>query len=169
MGAHGGGIAVFTEDTYGVGFVRRLSEKLGLCCHKRLYKRLAGVCNSKSIRQLKTAALDYEKVIVLVDGHWRASDVKKAMDKHLGKLEPELRSRIHLIIIESEIEEWICESLGLSYRGLKPSHVLSDYLCHERGYKYEKSMLPEFADIIDPGKLMNNRSFKSFIRALKDP
>ncbi len=169
MGPRGGGVAVFTEDTYGAKFVKRLLGRLGLSSCVGLCKRLAGVCSSKSVRQLKAAALDYEKVVVLVDGDWEPEKVRRKMGEHVCCLGKGLREKVYVIVVESEIEEWVCESLGLKYRGLKPSCVLSNYLRRERGYGYEKYMLPDFADVISPDKLGDNESFVSFVDTIRDP
>ena len=168
MGARGGGVAVFTEDSYGAEFVRRLLERPGLSGRAGYCRRLAGVCSSKSVRQLKAAALDYEKVVVLVDGDWDPENVRKRMNEHLENLRGELGSKVRVIVVESEIEEWVCESLGLRYRGLKPSQVLSDHLRREKRCEYEKYMLPSLAGYVNPEKLASNSSFNSFIRSIRD-
>jgi len=169
MGRTSSKIVVFTEDSYGRFFIKRLVYgKLNLEKEIRV-QRLAGVCYTKSTRQLIAASSDCSKIVILVDGDGEPENVERLMERHIRKALEKVHSlSIHLIVVNTEIEEWVCEGLGIRY-GQKPSEDLNRYLQKNFGYTYRKSMLPDFADKIDPTKLSKSKSFARFMKALEDP
>lgn len=171
VGRAQGKVAILAEDSYGASFVLSLLEKIGLRSRVGYCRRFAGPCNTKSFRQMAAAAQDYERVVILVDGDWNPASVEERILAHLQRLKEGLRAKVSIVVVESEIEEWVCKCLELSLgRGQKPSEVLSQYIQRERGVKYEKWMLPTLARKIDVETLWrlyaDDDSFKRFVDAV---
>ncbi|UNQ73709.1 hypothetical protein [Infirmifilum sp. NZ] len=173
--ATSGRIAVFVEDAYGKEFIERLLAKLQPSHQVGVIKRFAGPCNTKSTRQLLSSTHDHDRVVVLVDGDWNPSDVRRRIEEHIDDIRDEdrrreVRSKVRIVVVESEIEEWICHSLGLGVgRGQKPSEVLSQYLQREESRNYGKWELPRYAELVavNCGSLYGkNPSFKEFLDCL---
>lgn len=163
-------IQIFTEDRYGGAFVKKLINRLiylgfiskNISVKTRLF---VGRCNPKVYRQVKAAHIDYDKIIILMDAHGR--DVKKieaSVKRHIPK---ECREKVHIVILNYEIEEWICYGLGIKFNQ-KPSESLNEYLMKHRGAeeRYEKYMLVSFADKINLNRLCSYPSFRNFLNAL---
>jgi len=169
MGKTSSKIVIFTEDSYGKFFIKRLVYgKLNLKKEIRV-QRLAGVCYTKSTRQIIAASSDCNKIVILVDGDDEPEKVRSSMEGHIRKAQEKVYClNIYLIVVDTEIEEWVCEGLGICY-GRKPSEDLNRYLQQNFGYMYRKSMLPDFASKVDPTKLSENKSFVRFMKALEDP
>ncbi|RLE77172.1 MAG: hypothetical protein DRJ52_11495 [Thermoprotei archaeon] len=54
--------------------------------------------------------------MILVDGDGEQENVERFMERHIRKAQEKVRSlSIYLIVINTEIEEWVCEGLGISY------------------------------------------------------
>ena len=147
-------IAILSEDTYGKLFLKKLVERINVG-YKVIVDRFVGVCNTKSTRQVK-AKLELacvDRVIIVVDADCGPEDeVYRRVICHIPR---NLRHRVKIVIVKTEIEEWICRSLGIKH-GCKPSDDLNKYVQRKYGRKYTKSMLPSFADKIDIEKLAEN-------------
>jgi len=166
-------IIIFTEDRYGCEFLRKLIQRLvdkSIISDIKVEKcgRLAGKCNPKTTRQLKASCelIEYDKLLIISDGeNMDMQNVEKQIRIHI----PEGTCRnIALVIIDSMIEEWICQGLCINY-GSNPVKDLSDWVREHKNRRrgYKKYMLPSFAEIIDLNKLMGNRSFQRFLQALQ--
>ena len=170
MGQHKNNTIIFTEDTYGTDFIKKLLHRQRINVDA---KRLAGICYPKIVRQLKAAALDYQKVIILADGDWNPQQTKQKLQEHIAHINPKLRQKIHLVIVQSEIEEWITTALDILLKpGQKPSKLLTQHLRRKtRNPKteYQKHMLPKLAEQINTQKLSKNPSYQKLIKTLKDP
>jgi len=106
----------------------------------------------------------YNKVILLCDGDGNPGKVFDEVKDHVPK---DLLDRVIIIVLDHEIEEWICTSLGIRW-SFKPSKALDQYV--RRNIKkdgYRKRDLPKYIKYLDINKLLNNsRSFKEFYNAI---
>ena len=170
-------ITLLTEDRYGVEFLKRLihSKLAGLIDVRSVslnIQRIAGLCSLKFTRQLTLLASMSDKTIIIVDGNGQPNKVYESIyEKHVKQVEKRLRNvRIAMVVLDKEIEEWVCLSLNIKY-GHKPSEALNEYLRRKHGarLRYEKYMLPDFTDKLDIQKLIKlSRSFRKFIHELKN-
>ncbi len=164
-------VMIFTEDTYGRDFIKELvnrMKRLGVIDKSVKVKttKLAGVCNTKSERQIKASSTSFDRILIIVDADGGAiDDVKSRVESHIPNF---LKSKTRTIIIKYEIEEWILESHGVKVKG-KPSEQLNQYIKKLRGdasARYKKSMLPTFANDIKFEKVMHNESFRQLLEGL---
>lgn len=164
-------IIIYTEDTYGVDFFKNLIERL----IKENFvsdlivkcQRLAGKCWEKTKRQINSSGEFYEKIIIIIDGEGsNRNEVFEDMKQHIPNY---LQQKVHIIIFEYMIEEWICQGFNIRFRN-RPSEDLSNWLRNEKGYKYsyKKNKLPEFANKIDISQLEENTNFTSLLNILRD-
>ncbi|MGC8726309.1 MAG: hypothetical protein ACP5RS_07040 [Thermoplasmata archaeon] len=158
-------ISVFTEDKYGPQFIKKLflilKNKKIINQNIILYNaHRYPVCNYKLGRMVSSALTDRDKALVLVDADGsNREDVKNSTLKHI---KDEDKSKTEVIVLEYEIEEWICISSDLLWKGDKPSNILKSEL------KYEKYKLPDYADKLNFEKLSKSSlSFKDFLNSLK--
>lgn len=164
---------IFSEDAHGPEFFKRLVEQLKKesIVDKSLYidtKRLPGICYTKSERAIKAANIDFDKIVVVVDADGPANreEVFKRVDVHIAK---EIKSKVEVIILDYELEEWICYSFGIHFAGDKPSKALNGRCKEKRGSKrgYKKWQLPKFVENLDINALRRNcRSFEEFVSIL---
>lgn len=152
---------IFAEDSYGKLFfprlIERLKEESSLPNIKIRADRLPGKCYEKSRRAID-ASSDFDKIIVIVDAEGESKE--ETGDKVWIHVPPEVKSRVEVVVLPYEVEEWICFSQGLKFGHKKPSEVL------KRRLGYEKSQLPEYAGRLDLKKLRYYPSFKEFVQAL---
>ncbi|MFX0174395.1 MAG: hypothetical protein ACFE9L_21160 [Candidatus Hodarchaeota archaeon] len=124
-------------------------------------KHLAQLCNVKINRQIKAEHLSqtYDLIIVIIDGDGQVNQKKLEMEQHI---ETNYVQITKIIVIETEIEEWLCESLDIEYN-MKPSRVL-------RSVKnYEKRKLPDLIHLLNYEKLLfQNGSFQEFVETLNE-
>ncbi|MHA1709883.1 MAG: hypothetical protein ACTSXJ_08720 [Candidatus Baldrarchaeia archaeon] len=88
---------LYVEDTYAEEALKMLVEKLkemniierGM---KVVVKFIPGLCSTKFERVLKAASEEYEKVIILIDGHGDPDGAKKREEEHLPR-EEKLREK----------------------------------------------------------------------------
>jgi len=85
----------------------------------------------KSERAIKAASIDFDKIVVVVDADGPANrdEVFKRVDVHIVK---EIKSKVDVIILDYELEEWICYSFGIQLGADKPFKALS-VRCKKRG------------------------------------
>jgi uncharacterized protein YuzE len=104
--------------------------------------------------------------VVDADGPANREDVFKRVDVHIAK---EIKSKVDVIILDYELEEWICYSFGIHFAGDKPSKALNERCKGKRGSKkgYKKWQLPKFVENLDINALRRNcRSFEEFVSML---
>ena len=138
---------------------------------KKLYMgtaRLPGKCYPKSEKAIKAASIDFDKIIVVVDadGPENRDKVFKEVDVHIVE---EIKSKVDVMILDYEIEEWICYSLGIHFGGGKPSSALNEWCKRNKGSKrgYKKWQLPRFVENLDINALRRNCcSFEDFVSIL---
>ena len=149
------------EDSFGPDFITRLFKKKvneGL-----LVGRLVGVTpcliGNKLRRKVNAAFLDVERVIILMDADGQP------LDQQTKKIKQYLDDRhldcISIILLDYEIEEWICYSQGIPIKNEKPSKIL------KIRQNYQKNHLPKFAERIDCKKLASCPSFRRLAYALE--
>ena len=149
------------EDSFGPDFITKLFKKKfdeGL-----LSGKLAGVTScligNKLRRKVNAALLDVDHVIVLMDADGqplgqRTEAIKRYLDvKYLDY--------VSIVLLDYEIEEWICYSLGIPTKGEKPSAILKNHK------NYKKNHLPRFAEKLDCKILASCPSFLRLTQVLK--
>lgn len=95
------------------------------------------------------------------DGPERKDKIRGDIEMHLKHVPRNLREKVRLLIIDYEIEEWICVSEGLRFGKEKPSKVL------EKEQGYEKWKLSRYVERLNFEILRNHPSFKEFLEFLK--
>ena len=175
-------IAVFTEDRYGPGFIRKVIGRLiseeyvkeniefaRLGNFVRMGKNPALIKKCHNVgRKVKAVVKDVDRVLIVIDKEDTYNyDEDREIWRHLRDLKEDYRRKIRVIALEPEIEEWICISLSLNFdktgydKTRKPSKVL------ERGHNYEKSKLDRYVEKLDFEMLMkNSSSFRDFYNSL---
>ncbi len=166
-------VAIFTEDRYGLGFIKAVVNRL--IAEKRIQKvefvrtytpSLIKKCHN--VRKVKSVVREVDKVLIIIDKENIYNyDEDKDIWRHLSGLKSEDKGKIVVIATEPEIEEWICISCGITFDKTgynvkdKPSEVLKRKLC------YKKEKLKDFADKLNFEKLLNkSKSFEIFYKAL---
>jgi hypothetical protein len=175
-------IAVFTEDRYGPGFIKKvinrlISEeyvkeniefaKLGNFVRMGKNPALIKKCHNVG-KKVKAIIKDVDRVLIVIDKEDSYNyDENREIWRHLKDLKEEYRKKIRVIALEPEIEEWICISLSLNFdktgydKTRKPSKVL------ERSDKYEKSKLDRYVEKLDFETLLKkSSSFRDFYNSL---
>lgn len=167
-------IAIYIEDTYGPGFIRKVINHLikeGYIKNRRFkYRKETPALIEKchNVRKVKPVIREVDRILIIIDKENTYNyDEDKEIWGHLGRLKDEDRSKIVVIATEPEIEEWICISLGMEFdrTGYNTNNKPSKVLKREEDYKKEK--LEDFADKLDFNKLLaESESFKLFYESL---
>ena len=167
-------VAIFTEDRYGIGFVKGVIVRLknegfikNIVFARTYTPALIKKCHN--VRKVKSVVKDVDKVIIIVDKENESEyDEYEEIWRHLKNLGDEDKKKIAVIAAEPCIEEWICTSLGLEFDGSgfnadkKPDRILKE----NRGYR--KSDLPNYVRDLDFDKLLkSSRSFSELVEHLK--
>lgn len=168
-----GSCKIFSEDAYGPEFFKKLNNKLkreGVLDENLPFEKpqhFPGKCNTKSGRIISTAGYDFDRVVVVVDADDpnKRDDAYSQIEVHLVE---EIKSKVYIIVLDYEIEEWICHSLEIDFRNEKPTEALDKWCRVNRGkgYKKDKWQLPSFVDYLDIEKLMAHTSFRDYIEAV---
>ena len=151
------------EDCFGKEFFKRLfCKKLDENIFRGHLKSVKQIQMSPKIsRIIKQHASGVDRIIIIMDSEGQPIKDKEA--KLLGYAGKEYRKIVSIVLVDYEIEEWICYSLDIKPGGKKPSNVLK----YER--EYRKSQLPKYVDELDCKKLMGCGSFKRFASLLSAP
>lgn len=121
-----------------------------------------GPCNQKLDRQIR--ALYFQKsfnaFLVVADADGKAQNpIKQKIVTHFS--DP-ANVQFEVIIFEHEIEDWICDSMGICVKGNKAAATLSK---HEN---YEKYRLPHYVKDLDLKELCANcKTFQMFLSFLQ--
>lgn len=156
-------VALYAEDAFGPQFFRKLIPVLreqGLVPPETTLVDASKypVCNPKLGRIIAAARERTSRIIVVVDAD--GGNVTTAGLRTLGHVVPVDRDVTRVIVIDYEIEEWICVSMGYKTFGRKPSEVLREKL------GYEKYRLPEYVAKLDFARLgRESASFARFLAA----
>ncbi len=169
-------IYLFVEDSYGVVFFKKLIENINnlniLKKPIKISKRngittpqsIGGyLCNPKIERDILAASnfTTCEKIIIVIDGDKNQNKINENKDKIKKHIPKNINKPCKEIIIDYEIEEWICMCNNIKWGNDKPSDILKSKL------KYKKSQLPNYGNKLDIIYLYNNsNSFKQFIYEL---
>jgi hypothetical protein len=153
------------EDTSGKdffkGLIKRLKDEKWIRRDLSFsYRRLQCFCNPKISRIMRAAQIKYDptRFIITCDGDGRALQKERQMEKHVDS---QLKSKTVVIVIDTEIEEWICISKGYSFSG-KPSKFL------ERKIGYKKRNLPKYFRYLDIDCLFAEcNSFRLLVESLR--
>jgi hypothetical protein len=169
-------IAIYTEDTYGPAFIRKVINRLikdGKIKNRKFeYQRnspaLIKKCNESKFRKVRSVIKEVDRVLIIIDKEKTYNyDENKAVWQHLSGLKNEYLRKIVVIATEPEIEEWICISLGIDFdrTGYNAKDKPSEVLKRKLGYKKER--LKDFANKLDFNKLLaESESFKLFYESL---
>jgi hypothetical protein len=154
---------ILCEDKYGGPFLRDLTNRLK---NTGLISRNVGVdtakfygaCNVKLERQL--LAMSQTKTcrfIILVDADGRdKTSVRARVAQHIPR---NLTGTTHTIVLDYEIEDWICAGLGIRFN-CKTAVLL------KRRFGYEKYNLKSYVPKLDIQALQNCGSFCDFVKNL---
>ncbi|RLE96561.1 MAG: hypothetical protein DRJ63_10395 [Thermoprotei archaeon] len=168
-------ILILTEDTYGKVFFEKIVRKLkerGVLFRGRgidVKSVSAKPCDAKLSRVLEQLSVpapykhNYFRIVVVMDGDGRPREVCEKIRFHVPY---SCSGIVKIVVVDYELEEWICLCLGIRYSG-KPSVELSRYLEAKRGIRYRKRYLPRFADELDIDVLLKkSESFRKFYNSL---
>ena len=153
--------SLIVEDDFGPEFIKKIFRKKfdeGLLSG-RLESVTQSLINNKLRRKVNAALRSVERVIVLMDADGEPFDKKTENIKQY--LDSRHRDRIRIVLLDYEIEEWICYSQKIRIGNEKPSKVL------KRTKRYTKNSLPKFATKLDCERLMNCPSFRRLVNALE--
>ena len=77
------------------------------------------------------------------------------------------RDNVFKLGIKFEIEEWLCDSLGIKYNdNRRPAKALKDYEIR-KGSTYTKDKLPSYGNKLNYERLRKNESFQKFLQLIK--
>jgi hypothetical protein len=158
-------IKIISEDDYGGAFLKNV---IGQLKNKNMVenitvkatKPMRPLCNLKLDRILKSFDNSCDKIIIILDSdHPQNHESRYAnVKRHVPN---DLRTPVEIILIDYEIEEWICISKKLKWQHSKPSEEL------KVKFGYIKSSLPKYAAELDFDALGKNcKSFKTFLAVL---
>jgi hypothetical protein len=154
---------ILCEDKYGGPFLRDLanllknsnviSHSLGVDTAK-----FYGACNVKLERQLiAKSRVRTCRFIILVDADGRnKASLRSRVMQHVP---PVLASNTRIVVLDYEIEDWICVSLGIRVNS-KPSVLL------KQRFGYEKHRLKSYVLKLDIQRLQKCGSFCDFVNSL---
>jgi|GEM_PF-1371329 hypothetical protein len=167
-------VAIYTEDTYGLGFIKNVINRLiseGFISTKIQFAKTytpALIKKCHNVRKVCSVVRDVDRVLIVIDKESVDNyDEYEDIWKHLKNLKDYDREKIVVIATEPEIEEWVCVSLGIDFDRTgndiekKPSRIL------ENNHNYKKSRLSEYANELNFKKLLEeSKSFRDFYASL---
>jgi len=104
-----------------------------------------------------------DKIIIEYDCDGNCTEITEQINKIIGTD----YKNICLLGIKFEIEEWICDSLGIKYNyKRRPSKALNDF-AKKQNSNYTKDKLPYYTCKLDYKKLDKNKSFHKFLELIK--
>ena len=159
-------VMIICTDTYGKVFFKKLTNRLKnekLIPNHRIYvERFNGPCSPKLERQLTIYAClrEIDFVIIVADADGKPpTKIKKMIEVHIPA---ELKPSTGIVILEYEIEDWICISKGIRISDTKPSLIL------KQKEDYEKYKLCNYVSELKIGKLVSRcKSFYNFLKFLQ--
>lgn len=147
------------EDCFGIYFIKSLFKKKsdsGLFSGKLITAKQQPI-NHKMSRIVKIAMGKADRIVILMDADGESLEAKTSHIKSF--LHDVDMSFVRIVLLDHEIEEWICYSQDISFDE-KPSKVLKVRL------SYQKNQLPRYASKLDCEKLKTCPSFERLISAL---
>jgi len=156
-------IKIFCEDRKGKPFFENLVNRMkreGLIGNVSIkVGYIGGKVGTVLERRIRASLRECNKFIVVYDAH--GEDIEKVRDRVRRFVPDVVRSTTCIVILDYEIEEWICASEGINCGG-EPYKTLK----HKIGY--DKYKLPDFADRLNFEKLKSCRSFVEFLNCLSN-
>ena len=158
-------VMILCTDTYGKRFFKKLTnrmknEKLIPNYHVSVAK-FYGPCNPKVDRQLRVFAFlrHFNSFIIVADADGKAQKkLQNAIESHISS---KLKASTRTVILEYEIEDWLCVSEGICVKDNKPSIFL------KQREGYEKYRLCDYVPKLNIERLTKEcRSFCKFLECL---
>lgn len=149
------------EDYFGRPFFERFfSKKIEEHIFSGKLERVHHVkLSGKIAKQIKANIRKVDRIIIIADADGGDLAAKKQdIAKFVDDVDVE---SVRIVLLDYEIEEWICQSEGIKFDGQKPSNVLK----YKTGY--QKFRLPTYAEKIDCNRLQHSNSFKRFASSLE--
>ena len=154
-------LCFFVEDSFGREFFKILFSK------KLEENVLSGQITSiyvcppgNKMSRLVTLNVDNaDRIIIIADADGR--DIKYEEQSIKERIKGKYRECIRIVLLDYEIEEWICYSHGIKFDGQNPSKILKHKI------QYSKKRLPKYGAKLDCKKLMGCESFRRFLSALE--
>lgn len=150
------------EDEYGPAFIKKLFQrkvKESVFSGSCVGAKKVPVLGSKPRRIVSIKATSVDRIIILADADGLPRSEKES--RIFRNIDKKYRGQVRIVLLDWEIEEWICYSKGLTING-KPSEILKSKL----RTKYEKNELPDYAARLNCAKLMTCKSFRRLLDAL---
>jgi hypothetical protein len=157
-------IKIISEDDYGGAFLKNVivqlrSKKMVGNIVVKATKPMCPLCNFQLDRILKVFDNSCDKIIIILDSD-DPQNYKSRYANVKRHVPDGLKTPVEIILMDYEIEEWICISKDIKWKHHKPSEELKLKL----KFGYIKSSLPKYAAELDFDKLRkNSKSFKYFI------
>ncbi len=154
-------LCFLVEDCFGQVFFPRFFHKKNSegVLGGRLERVIRCPIGSKMGRMISANVGKVDRAIVIADADGESLEEK--MKKVLKHVKDEDKEFVKVVLLDHEIEEWICHSEGIRFGDQKPS----DALRHHKNYT--KNQLPRYAERLDCEKLQGYASFKRLVASLK--
>ena len=149
------------EDRFGphffeIFFRKKVSEGIFSGRLKRVRRCSIG---NKMTRIISANAGKVDRIIIIADADGGSLEDKRSdILRYVSKTDAE---HVMVVLMNYEIEEWICYSEGIEFGSQKPSDVLK----HRKNYR--KQRLPCYADKMDCQRLQGCKSFAALARSLE--
>jgi hypothetical protein len=154
---------ILCEDKHGGPFLKDLVNRLK---NSKMITRsfsvnvakFYGACNAKLRRQLiAESQVRVRRFVILVDADGKnKTTIRSRVRQHVPS---NLASITRIVVLDYEIEDWICVSLGINLNS-KPSILL------EQRYGYKKHNLKSYVLKLDFQELQKCGSFCDFVGSL---
>lgn len=154
--------SILTEDEHGVLFFENLVSylKSANIVPSGLKVKVQKYNEYKLPGMLKVTTRDYDQTIVVIDCDGECGTGNSRL--YLDILAQINSGKVKGVKIDTEIEEWVCISKGLSFHHEKPSHVLKT----QEGYR--KRSLPRYGANLNIDVLLSKSvSFSELISLLR--
>jgi len=158
-------IKIISEDDYGGAFLKNVivqlkSKQIVGNIVVKATKPMRPLCNFQLDRILKVFDNSCDKIIIILDSD-DPQNYKSRYANVKRHVPDGLKTPVEIILMDYEVEEWICISKDIKWKHSKPSDEL------KLKFRYIKSSLPKYASELDFDKLgKNSKSFKAFFEAL---
>lgn len=152
------------EDSYGVEFTKKLFQKkkhnaeLFSGTLVNAQRSPLGPKITRIIRAVRSRPETVDRVIILADADGGSIEEKTKI--LYGYVDKQYRSQVSIVLLDHEIEDWICYSLKIKTLQKKPSDIL------KKKFGYEKRQLPKYVSKLDCNILLTCSSFQRLLTAL---
>lgn len=149
------------EDRFGPQFIKTLFRKKsesGLFTGRIVKARRSSI-STKLSRHVTAAQEIADRIIILMDAEGKPLDDKT--DEIKRHLDTKYTNNVRIVLLDQEIEEWICYSKEYTIKDGKPSDILKTKL------KYQKNQLPDYAKSLDCERMQSCESFNRLLKAME--